>query len=68
MASHKLPINKGKIVGIGKISMNSSISIEDVLLINDLKHSLLSIHQLFVGSSGLEIIKNWGVELIINVP
>jgi len=48
--------------------MNSSISIEDVLLINDLKHSLLSIHQLFVGSSGLEIIKNWGVELIINVP
>jgi len=38
--------NKGKIVGIDKISTNSSISIEDVLLIDDLKHSLLSIHQL----------------------
>jgi len=38
--------NKGKIVGIGKIGTNSSISIEDALLVDDLKHSLLSIHQL----------------------
>ena len=38
--------NKGKIVGIEKIGTNSSISIEDVLLIDDLNHNLLSIHQL----------------------
>ena len=38
--------NKGKIVGIGKIGMNSSISKEDALNIDDLKNSLLSIHQL----------------------
>jgi len=38
--------NKGKIVGVGKIGMNPSTSIENALRIDDLKHSLLSIHQL----------------------
>jgi len=30
--------NKGKIVGVEKIGMNPSTSIENALLINDLKH------------------------------
>ena len=38
--------NKGKIVGFEKIGMNPSTSTENVLLIDDLKHSLLSIYQL----------------------
>ena len=38
--------NKGKIVGVGKIGTNSSTTIENALLIDDLKHNLLSIHQL----------------------
>ena len=38
--------NKGKIVEVGKIGTNPSISIENVLLVDDLKHSLLSIYQL----------------------
>ena len=38
--------SKGKIVGIGKIGTKPSNSIENPLLIDDLKHSLLSIHQL----------------------
>jgi len=38
--------NKGKILGVGKIGMNLSTSIENVLLINGLKHGLLSICQL----------------------
>jgi len=38
--------NKGKIVGIGKIGTNSSTSIENASLIDDIKYSLLSIHQL----------------------
>jgi len=38
--------NKGKIVGVRKLGINPSTSIENVLLIDGLKHSLLSIHQL----------------------
>jgi len=38
--------NKGKILGVGKIGMNPSISIENVLLVDGLKYSLLSVHQL----------------------
>ena len=39
--------NKGKIVGVGKIGTNPSTTIKiNVLLINDLKHSLLNIYQL----------------------
>ena len=38
--------NKGKIVKVGKIGTNPSTVIENVLLIDDLKHSLLNIHQL----------------------
>ena len=38
--------NKGKILRVGKISMNPSTSIENVLLVDGLKHSLLSVGQL----------------------
>ena len=38
--------NKGKILRIGKIGMNPSTSIENVLLVDGLKHSLLSVSQL----------------------
>jgi len=38
--------NKDKIVGVGKIDTNLSTSTKNVLLINDLKHSFLSIYQL----------------------
>nr|KYP40635.1 Copia protein [Cajanus cajan] len=38
--------NRGKILGIGKIGTNFSISIENVLLVDGLKHSLLSVSQL----------------------
>ena len=38
--------NKGKIVGVGKIGTNPSTSTENVLLIDGLKHNLLSIYQL----------------------
>ena len=38
--------NKGKIVGVRKIGTNSSTSIKNVLLINDLKYSLSRVHQL----------------------
>ena len=37
---------KGRIVGIGKISLSSSLSIDDVYLVEDLKHNLISISQL----------------------
>jgi len=38
--------NKGRILGVGKIGMNSSNSIENVLLVEGLKHNLLSVSQL----------------------
>nr|KYP50502.1 Retrovirus-related Pol polyprotein from transposon TNT 1-94 [Cajanus cajan] len=38
--------NRGKILGIGKIGTNFSTSIENVLLVDGLKHSLLSVIQL----------------------
>ena len=38
--------NKGKILGVGKIGTNSSSSIENVLLVEGLKHSLLSVSQI----------------------
>ncbi len=38
--------SKGKNIGIGKISKGSSLIIEDVLLVDSLKHNLLSISQL----------------------
>ena len=37
---------KGKIFGIGKIGTNPSTSIENVLLVDGLKHSLLSVSRL----------------------
>ena len=39
--------SKGQIEGIGIIGNKSSIFIEKVLLVNGLKHNLLSISQLF---------------------
>jgi len=38
--------NKGKILGVGKIGTNPYTSIENVLLVDGLKHSLLNVHQL----------------------
>ena len=38
--------NKGKILEVGKIGMNQSTSIENGLLVDGLKHSLLSVSQL----------------------
>ena len=38
--------NKGRILGVGKIGTNSSSSIENVLIVEGLKHSLLSVSQL----------------------
>jgi len=38
--------NKGKIIGVSKIGTSSSTSIENVLLVEGLKHSLLSVSQL----------------------
>jgi len=39
--------NKGKILGIRIIGTNPSTSIENVILVNGLKHSLLSVSQLY---------------------
>jgi len=38
--------SKGKIVGIGNIKLGSSPMIENVALVNGLKHNLLSVSQL----------------------
>jgi len=38
--------NKGKIIGVGKIGKSSSTPIENVLLVEGLKHNLLSVSQL----------------------
>ena len=38
--------NKGKILGVGKIGTDPSFSIENVLLVDGLKHKLLSVSQL----------------------
>jgi len=38
--------NKDKIPGVGKIGTNPSTSIENILLVDDLNHSLLSVSQL----------------------
>ena len=40
--------NKGRILGVEKIGMNSSTCIENVLLVDGLKHNLLSVSQLCV--------------------
>ena len=39
---------KGKIIGIGQVGKKDSTYNEDVLLVNGLKHNLLSISQLCV--------------------
>ena len=38
---------KGKIIGQGKVSEDSSCSVDDVLLVEGLNYNLLSISQLF---------------------
>lgn len=48
--------NKGKILGVGKIGMPPSITIDNVLYVEGLKHNLLSISQLC--DKGLQIIFN----------
>ena len=39
--------SKGKTIGIGNIKIGSSLLIENVILVDGLKHNLLSISQLF---------------------
>ena len=39
--------SKGKIIGVGSSGKNSSPIIENVLLVEGLKHNLLSINQLY---------------------
>ena len=39
--------SKGKIIGIGDVDKNFSISIKNILLVKGLKHNLLSISQLY---------------------
>ena len=39
--------SKGKIIGIGNIKIGSSLLIENVVLVEGLKHNLLSIIQLY---------------------
>ena len=38
--------SKGKIIGISNVGKNSSLTIENVLLVDELKHNLLRISQL----------------------
>jgi len=46
--------NRGKILGVGKVTSSSSTVIENVLLVEGLKHNLLSISQLC--DKGLKVI------------
>jgi len=46
--------NKGKILGVGKVTSSSSTVIKNVLLVEGLKHNLLSISQLC--DKGLKVI------------
>ena len=39
-------VSKGKIIGLGNIKIGSSLFIENVILVDGLKHNLLSISQL----------------------
>ena len=48
--------SKGKIVGIDNIKIGSSSLIEDIVLVDDLKHNLLSISQ--ICEKGLRVIFN----------
>ena len=49
--------SKGKILGIGTVSMTSSLLIENVLLVEGLNHNLLSISQLCDKNFGIILIK-----------
>ncbi len=44
---HSKTTTRGKIIGKGTIGNKSSLLIEDILLVNGLKHNLLSINQLW---------------------
>ena len=50
--------SKGKILGIGTVSMTSTLLIENVLLVKGLKHNLLSIRQLSDKNFGVIFDKN----------
>ena len=39
--------DKGKIIGIGKIQITPTIFIDNIMLVDNLKHNLLSISQLY---------------------
>ena len=56
--------SKGKIISIGNIGKSSSLIIEDVLLVDGLKHNLLSISQLY--DKGYNIIFKSIMCIIIN--
>ena len=57
--------SKGKIMWIGTVSMSSNLMIENVLLVEGLKHNLLSISQLCVKNFGVIFDKN---KCYINSP
>ena len=40
--------SKGNIIGIGNIKVGSSLLIENIVLVDGLKHNLLSIRQLYI--------------------
>ena len=50
--------NRGRILGVGDIGSGNKVIIKDVLLVEGLKHSLLSISQLCVVVTGLHLNQN----------
>ena len=54
---------KGKIIGVGNIRGKSSLLIENVFLVDNLKHKLLSINQLY--DKGYKIVFNHACCLIL---
>jgi hypothetical protein len=55
---------KGKVIGVGNIGGKSSPSIEKVFLVNNLKHNLLSISQLY--DKGYKIMFDHALRVWIN--
>jgi len=55
---------KGRVVGIGKVGISESYAIDNVYLVDNLKHSLLSISQLCDKGNRVEFYEN--ACLIIN--
>ena len=55
---------KGRIAGVGKIGIPPSTSIDNVLFVEDLRHNLLSISQLY--DSGYGVIFNKDESIVQN--